>query len=94
MPCWPGPSTYDPLTRYLAALTVDEATLTFGEIERLVGAALPASARQSSYWTRAALPWGPQHRPWTRAGWRVVRAHLETGRPAVTFARGRSASRT
>ena len=87
MPCWPRPRTYDPLTRYLADLAVDEATLTFGEIERLVGAALPASARQSSYWTRAALPRGHQSRPWSRVGWRVARVYLRLDSPAVTFQR-------
>jgi hypothetical protein len=83
MPRWPAPSKYDPLTRYLADLAADEVTLTFGEIERLVGAPLPASARQSSYWTRAALPRGHQ----SRAGWRVARVYLRLGSPAVTFRR-------
>jgi hypothetical protein len=31
MPRWLGPSKYDPLTRYLAALALDEVTLTLGE---------------------------------------------------------------
>jgi hypothetical protein len=87
MPRWPGPSTYDPLTRYLAGLAADEVMLTFAEIEQLVGAPLPRSAWRSGYWTRAMRPWGPQNRPWTRAGWRVVRVHLQFDRPTVTFQR-------
>ncbi len=87
MPRWAGLSKYDPLTRYLAGLAEDEATLTFAEIEAIVGAPLPPSAWQVSYWTRATRAWGPQHRPWTRAGWRVVRVHRQFDRPAVTFQR-------
>jgi hypothetical protein len=66
MPRWAGLSKYDPLTRYLAGLAEDEATLTFAEIESIVGATLPPSAWQSSYWTRTPRPWGAHLRPWTR----------------------------
>ena len=84
-----GPLKYQPLTDYLAALTADEATLTFAEIEAIIGTALPSSAWTSRFWANAAdrLHRLPQKRAWRRAGWRVVRVHLEIGRPAVTFAR-------
>ena len=87
-----GPRKYDPLAAYLLALPAAEVTLTFVEIEAIVGAPLPPSAWQSFYWTRSTRSWGPQHRPWTRAGWRVVRVHLRYDRPTVTFARVRSDS--
>ena len=80
-----GPRKYDPLTRYLAALTVDEVTLTFPEIEAIIGAPLPASASLSSFWPRTARELVA--RPWVRAGWQVARAHLHSATPAVTFAR-------
>ena len=80
-----GPRKYDPLTAYLAALPADEVTLTFAEIEAIVGAALPASARQSSYWTTTLQPLVA--RLWVRAGWRVARTDLSSATPAVTFAR-------
>ena len=80
-----GPRKYDPLTRYLAALTVDAVRLTFAEIEQLVGALLPPSAWRPSYWTTTARPL--VMRPWVRVGWRVVRTELRIETPAVTFAR-------
>ena len=39
-----GLRKYDPLATYLAGLTVEEVTLTLGEIEAILGAALPPSA--------------------------------------------------
>ena len=90
MPRWPGPRKYDPLTRYLANLAPDEVTLTFAEIEAIVGAPLPASARRASFWTTTPRPLVA--RPWVRAGWRVVRTDLRGEMPAVTFVRVRSDS--
>jgi hypothetical protein len=88
MPRWPGPSRYHPLTRYLAGLTADEVTLTFAEIEAIIGAPLPAAARVRSWWanTRAF----GQGRAWLGASWRVARASLRPVPPTVTFARVRS----
>ena len=80
-----GPRKYDPLARYLADLTADEVTLTFPEIEAIIGAPLPASASLSSFWPRTSR--SLVARPWVRAGWRVVRTDLRSGPPAVTFAR-------
>ena len=80
-----GPRKYDPLTRYLAALTVDALTLTFPENEQLVGAPLPPSAYRSSYWTRSIRPL--IMRPWVRAGWRVLRTELHARPPVVHFVR-------
>ena len=82
-----GPRKYDPLTAYLADLPANEVTLTFAELEQLVGAPLPVSAWQSFYWTRSALPRGHQSRPWSRVGWRVARVYLRLDSPAVTFVR-------
>ena len=39
-----GPRKYEPLAAYLAALTIDEVTLTLVEIEAIIGAPLPRSA--------------------------------------------------
>lgn len=43
-------SRYDPLKRYLAAHADPVIHLTFGEIERIIGGALPASARRHRPW--------------------------------------------
>jgi hypothetical protein len=84
MPARPGPHKYDPLTRYLAALTEDEVTLPFAAIELILGATLPRSARQSSFWTTALRP---MVLSLSQAGWRVRRTDLRSGPPAVTFVR-------
>jgi hypothetical protein len=80
-----GPRKYDPLVAYLIGLAVDKVRLTFPEIERIVDAPLPPSARQSSFWTQS--PRALVARPWLRAGWRVVRTELHRSIPAVTFVR-------
>jgi hypothetical protein len=81
-----GPPKYQPLTDYLAALIAAEVTLTFAEIEAIVGAPLPPTARQSSFWstTQSLVAC-----PWARAGWRVARTRLRSAMPAVTFQRVR-----
>jgi hypothetical protein len=80
-----GPRKYDPLVAYLAGLFVDEVTLTFSEIERIVDAPLPPSAYRPSFWSTS--PRSLVMRPWRRAGWRVVRTELSARPPLVTFAR-------
>ena len=86
MPRQIGPRKYAPLTAYLAARPVDEVTLTLAEIEQIIGAPLPVSARQPNYWvnSRRGL-FGV--RPWVQAGWRMARTDLRRAEPAVTFAR-------
>jgi hypothetical protein len=81
-----GPRKYDPLTRYLADLTADEVTLTFAEIEQIVGAPLPRTAWGPAFWSNGREGVF-RVRPWVRAGWRVARAHLRSESPAVTFRR-------
>ena len=89
-----GPRKYDPLTRYLAGLVVDEVSLTFGEIEAILGAPLPPSARTPLFWINVtdSLGRSVQAQAWRRAGWRMARVELEADPPAVTFQRVRSES--
>jgi hypothetical protein len=84
MPGSIGPRKYAPLTAYLAARPVDEVTLA--EIEQIIGAPLPKSASQASFWTnrRKGLS---EDRPWVAAGWRVAGVAMRTAAPTVTFAR-------
>ena len=86
MPPRPGPRKYDPLTRYLAGLTADEVTLTFAEIEQLVGTPLPRTAWGPAFWSNSREGVF-RVRPWVRVGWRVARAQLRGAAPAVTFER-------
>src|ERR1700693_3663209 len=41
---------YEPLARFLRKQRASEVQLTFGEIERIVGAKLPPSARKQRAW--------------------------------------------
>ena len=82
MPCRRS-HKYWPLGRYLAAQPGTTVTLTFGAIERLISAPLPASAQQRQWWSNARRL--PYTRVWLDAGWRVV-AVDEPGR-TVTFGR-------
>ena len=81
------PPKYEPLRRYLAALPAEAATVTmrFAEIEALIEAPLPPTARLRSWWAQAARG-QPQVRAWSAAGWRV--ALVMQVRPwRVTFVR-------
>ena len=82
-----GPRKYTPLTTYLASLAADEVTLTFAEIEAIIGTTLPSSVSRASFWANTATSWGSssQSTAWRRAGWRVAGTNVGGG--TVTFAR-------
>jgi hypothetical protein len=80
-----SPLKYQPLTEYLAALAADEVTLTLAEVAAIIGAALPVSARQSTFWTTATY----RRWSWTHAGWWVERTRLKEEPPTATFVRVR-----
>jgi hypothetical protein len=81
-----GPWKYAPLTAYLAALTVDEVTLTLAEIETIIAAPLPRAASSASFWSNSQLG-VLRSQPWVQVGWRVRRTKLHARPPAVHFAR-------
>ena len=87
-----GPSTYRPLTDYLAAQPpeVAELTLTLAQLARILGAPLPQEVLTPDFWANVPHRWeaSPQRSAWRAAGWRVARALP----PAITFAR--AATRT
>lgn len=63
-------SKYRPLFEHLRAAQADEVTLTFEDIEALLGVALPASAQSRGWWSnrgRGSL----QAAAWLDAGYRV-----------------------
>ena len=66
---------YEPLGKYLSGEPADSCTLTFAEVEAIIGGRLPASARAHQGW------WGNdrthvQARSWMHAGWKVTQHHL------------------
>jgi hypothetical protein len=60
---------YEPLRRYLRRQRDGDCDLTFGEIERLIGALLPNRAAHSSWWTGAS---GLHSQAWTSVGFEAV----------------------
>jgi hypothetical protein len=83
----PGP--YESLRVFLASQPGEELTLTFAEIERLLGVPLPAAAWLRAWWTNAADE--PQSRAWLKAGWRVRWVRRQGSQAAVTFSRSTAA---
>ena len=75
-------SKYEPLKKYLLTLSKDvgETQLTFGQIEKILGSPLPASARYYlAWWANEKKPNMPQRCGWQDAGWRVDEVCLRSG---------------
>ena len=66
---------YDPLRDYLMDCDSDEVTLTFAQVEAILGRALPASAwKYDAWWANLgddASTWHSHARSWHAAGYRV-----------------------
>jgi hypothetical protein len=76
---------YERLGRFLTAAHSDVQTLTFGQVDLLVGG-LPASARlHRPWWGNEVNGQHVQARAWRDVGWRVAEVDLASGR--VTFSR-------
>lgn len=77
---------YDPLRRYLRRQTSEELVLTFAEIENLLVALLPKSARRREWWANedAGTTRHVQSRAWIEAGYLAFPAN---GQDQVTFRR-------
>ena len=71
-------SKYDALAEHLRSLPGKEVTLTFKEIEAILGTKLPDSAyRHRPFWSNAESPWMVQAaHGWRAAGWKVVRGSV------------------
>jgi hypothetical protein len=77
VPSGPMVGPFAALYERLCATDAVELTLTFAEIERLVGA-LPRGARvRRQWWTNNPLT--PQARAWLYAGWKVMSRDLAAG---------------
>ncbi|WP_018236736.1 hypothetical protein [Ensifer sp. BR816] len=79
-------SKYEGLTYRLARSGLSVIILTFKEIEALIGAALPASARRPQFWANANKP--AQSRPGNKAAREAgYRSFLLAGHDKVRFVR-------
>jgi DNA-binding transcriptional regulator YiaG len=77
----PG-SKYYPLYQRLSQSTQDEVTLSFAEIEILLGVSLPPSAHaRRDWWSNRRS--APPAAAWREAGYKIVQVDLQTGQ--VTF---------
>lgn len=73
-------SRYQPLADYLASRSENELSLTFAQIETIIGGALPTSAQVvSTYWTDVPPGMG---RLWCAVGWK---ARLNRRNQSVQF---------
>lgn len=72
-------SKYEPLKRYLDTVRI---TLTYKEIEEILGTKLPESAYTHGAWWDNTTGNHVQHRAWVDAGWKVVEKKLGE---AITF---------
>ena len=76
-------SKYYPLQVYLQQAVDDELTLTFTQIERIIGDRLPHSARTQRTWWSNRGRGAVQATAWMGAGYHV--AELDLDAEAVTF---------
>jgi CBS domain-containing protein len=80
-------SRYAPLAIWLQKVPINEESisLSFKEIEQIIGDELPASARKHRAWWSNYLEYSPQARQWWDAGWRVSTVRMTE--EVVIFAR-------
>ncbi len=81
-------SKYDPLSGHLRRQRADELTISFAEIERILGAMLPKSAARPQWWANTTDPETShvQRKAWRDAGYD---AFLLAGKDRVRFKRTR-----
>jgi hypothetical protein len=80
-----GVSKYAPLGSYLAVQYSSRVQLGFGEIERVLGFSLPASARKHRPWWANAAGNNPAARAWLDQGFRTEQVDL--AKETLVFAR-------
>jgi DNA-binding transcriptional regulator YiaG len=78
-----GESKYQPLQEFLSRSDVAVVTLTFAEIETLMGTGLPPSARRNKTWWSNRSKGALQSSAWMTAGYLVKSLDLE--KEEVTF---------
>lgn len=79
-------SKYEPLTHFLNGCKTTEIPMTFSEIERVLGAKLPASKQYPAWWSNNPSN-NVMTRAWLEAGFQTER--VDTGRERLVFRRTR-----
>jgi hypothetical protein len=85
------PTKYEPLEVYLQnqPRSTSEVSLSFRELEAIIGASLPASARTYQAWwaNQADVTNRPQAKAWLSVGFVVDGVQFVSGGGSVTFRR-------
>src|SRR5688572_8208634 len=69
---------YEPLATHLDSASANEWSATFAQVERVLGFALPPSARKHrEWWSNQAGAGHSQARGWQDAGWQVWKVDLQ-----------------
>ncbi len=76
-------SVYQPLGAYLARQSGPTLTLTFGQVEAIIGRSLPHSASARRDWWSNDAGHSQADYGWLAAGWVVVT--VDRGHQTVTF---------
>jgi hypothetical protein len=69
-------SKYDPLRLYLERLEVNSKTLSYDELEMILGTKLPNSAYNHKAWWESNSKTHTQSNAWSFAGYKVVEINL------------------
>lgn len=80
-------SKYAPLKRFLLSQPGPELSMTFSQVENLIGASLPPSARRHPAWWANHATSHVNAQAWLEAGWKTSGVNLSTER--VVFVRRR-----
>lgn len=87
-------SKYDPLEQFLRKQTTKLVPMSFTDIERIIGASLPPSARIHRPWWSNNPKNSVITKAWLRAGFRTERVNMEQGKLMFRRAADRSSSGT
>lgn len=74
-------SKYEPLRRFLAAKGTESVSMTFADVERVLGFGLPASHRYRAWWSNNAFN-NVMTSQWLAAGYKTEQVDIE-GRKLV-----------
>lgn len=84
---------YQPLAEHLSRQKAEAVPLTFEDIERILGAELPPSARKHQAWWANDGAHHVNARAWLNAGYRTERVDVGGGRLVFRKVRGAQAER-
>ena len=85
-------SKYQPLTDYLRRSGAAVVPMTFEQVERLIGAKLPPTARKRAWWSNNPTN-NVMTKAWLAAGYESTRVDMTDGRLVFRLTRGSEGGR-